>query len=51
MTVPVLLLGEEKLRIASQPVEDVTNSDFVSESTLLHTALDEFRKQQGFGRY
>ena len=51
MTVNVLLVGEEKLRLVSEKVVDVRQSDFLDESTLLHTALDEFRKQHGFGRY
>ncbi len=50
MTVPVLLVGDEKLRVVSPPVIDPSSSDFVLETKLLQQVLTEFREQNGFGR-
>jgi hypothetical protein len=48
--IPVLLLGEPNLRNVSLTVTDVQDKEFIKSSKLLALALEQFRKQNGFGR-
>ena len=46
----VLLLGDPGLRVTCNPVEHITDTDFIEESNQLKNRLDNFRKKKGFGR-
>lgn len=46
----VLLLGDPKLRLVSEPVTDVTEASLQDEIAELHKRLKIFREEHGFGR-
>jgi len=48
--VPVLLIGDSKLRIISSEVTDPKDPTFIEERKRLHLALEQFRTKNGFGR-
>jgi peptide deformylase len=50
MTDRVLLLGDPRLRVICQPIQDVADPDFRGENARLQAALDAFRAERGFGR-
>ncbi|MDR3682318.1 MAG: peptide deformylase [Geothrix sp.] len=50
MTDRVLLLGDPRLRVVCETVQDVADPDFRRENERLKAALDAFRAKRGFGR-
>jgi peptide deformylase len=46
----ILLLGDPRLRIVSEPVTDFSGSEYVTGTRHLTRALDRFRAEHGFGR-
>jgi peptide deformylase len=46
----ILLLGDPRLRIVSEPVTDFEGSEYISGALRLARALDGFRTEHGFGR-
>ncbi|CAF1220206.1 unnamed protein product [Didymodactylos carnosus] len=46
----ICLIGDQKLRIKNEPISDVNDKEFLRQKLLLHKALDQFRKVNGFGR-
>jgi len=46
----VLLIGEDLLRVKSDPVKDLRSDEFQGEKLRLHKALADFRTKHGFGR-
>ncbi len=50
MTSEVLLLGNPLLRETSSPVTEFRSQETIGQIVMLKQALDEFRKENGFGR-
>lgn len=48
--VPVLMLGDPRLREVARPVTDFTEPAFRRDCARLHATLDAFRAEHGFGR-
>jgi peptide deformylase len=46
----ILVLGDPRLRVVCEPVEDVADPIFREENARLQAALDAFRAERGFGR-
>jgi len=47
---PVLLLGDQRLRTVSTPVTDYSDQTFATQKALLKSKLEQFRRENGFGR-
>src|SRR5687767_6787761 len=46
----ILLLGDPRLRLMSEPVADVHATPVLDDKRRLQDALEEFRNRHGFGR-
>jgi len=50
MKTKILLLGDPLLRERSDPIDKIDNKKNIADYEVLKVALDEFRKENGFGR-
>ena len=50
MSDAILPLGDPRLRLKAQPVQDPLDPVFIAENARLKATLDAFRKEHGFGR-